>query len=620
MSARTVQVSAQWALDGKTDNKGYRVIACSTGDLTLGNFADALSRFQLGALNTLPQVSVSYARLGGQPGTSYLALAIHWFAADDQRYADGVLQLDDLGRDTAFTSYFCLPYRKLAEHAIGYEPMFAALAELRLPVVDAPPVDVTLAAPELRVPAEDNLALRVAPLLLTGAPVCVLGAEDTTMAERLRFIDSVMALLPYGFRTRMTAATWTRATNREHRFRLFFSSVPRAGQSDHVVTWGQPDLVRLPGGAAGDYFDWLVDKTGPLSRLHELTTELALGPKAAIQALELVEGNPHRPPYRPPARELPAAPPPADYGEEMLLECVQYAETPNPTRLRSAINGLRRYAESGGIDEGRRRRYRELIARHGLLRRNYVIEKYEDRLYDALLPLAFGQPLAYDGYCQLEHCLGLKPGDSPQAELIRAIERGGMADPVAAGIVYWQLRTAEEKKLNKWLASGQLNAVDMIYQLARPWPFPAHARIVCDITLDYLKKLPTHYDPLRVREALRLNGFLAVALHRQHPENDHYQYSALYQFLRAAYPSGIDRASIIQILTGTPRPPTPALLAALLALLPRPGDWRLAHEMYAYGAITLMNVDVATRERLRDRAPAKDTEATRAWGFPPPGG
>ena len=81
--------------------------------------------------------------------------------------------------------------------------------------------------------------MRVAPLLLTGRPVCVLGAEGTSHLERLEFIDTVMGLLPYGFRSRMTAATWTRATNRNHRFRLYFSSAPRADEPDQVVIWNE---------------------------------------------------------------------------------------------------------------------------------------------------------------------------------------------------------------------------------------------------------------------------------------------------------------------------------------------------------------------------------------------
>ena len=135
MTANTIPVEAQWALHGKkADNEGYRVLACSNGHLSMDNFTEALNRFRIGAVDTLPQVSVSYARQGTQPGVNYLALAIHWFAEDGQRLADGVRQFDVHGRATAFTSYFCAPYRPLAKGAITYQHMYEAFSGLMLPV------------------------------------------------------------------------------------------------------------------------------------------------------------------------------------------------------------------------------------------------------------------------------------------------------------------------------------------------------------------------------------------------------------------------------------------------------------------------------------------------------
>ena len=40
MTGRTISVRTQWALHGKVlDDEGYRVIACSNGDLSRANFA-----------------------------------------------------------------------------------------------------------------------------------------------------------------------------------------------------------------------------------------------------------------------------------------------------------------------------------------------------------------------------------------------------------------------------------------------------------------------------------------------------------------------------------------------------------------------------------------------------
>src|ERR1700722_540517 len=206
MTDSPILVSAQWALHGKApDGEGYRVLACSAGELGKTNFADALSRFTLGALDTLPQVSVSFLAPATRPGGSYLALAIHWFAKDDKRYADGVLPLDDLGRETVFTSYFCAPYKELADAGVTYVDMHKGCSAVTLPVQDGMPEPVKITASAPQIPAIEDLTMRVAALLLTGTPVCVLGAESSSMSERLQFIDTVMALLPYGFRAKMTA-------------------------------------------------------------------------------------------------------------------------------------------------------------------------------------------------------------------------------------------------------------------------------------------------------------------------------------------------------------------------------------------------------------------------------
>jgi hypothetical protein len=625
MTSRTIPVTAQWALEGKQpDGEDYRILACSTGDLSRRHFADALSRFQLGELTTLPQVSVSYARLAEPPGSSYVALAIHWYATEDQRHADGVSQRDNQGRPTAYTSYFCLPYQHLADAAIGYRAMHEALHPVTLSVTDGPPIQVPIAMPRSRTPAADDLAVRVAPLLLTGRPVCVLGAEGTSLPERLEFIDTVMELLPYGFRARMTAATWTRTTNRNHRFRLFFSGAPRAGEPDYVVTWGDhPDLVSVPDREAGEYFDWLQDNVGQLARLTDLTSELGFSPKDSLQALESVLGTRHRLQFRPrpvPRSSHPASSP-GDIGEETLRYCAEHVKLANPTRLRSDIAFLKKFAE-GEIGEDARACYRDLITRLGLLRPGFLAnDKYEERLYGALLRMGFATPLSYDGYCRVEFCAGIVPGGTPHRELLAAIVKAGMAEPAVSAIVYWHLRQTDERKAGKWLVSGEVDAAALIDLLAGDWPYPEHARIVCDVTLEYLKRAPEHYQSQQIRRALSRHGFLARALQLRHPDQDQYQVHALYRFLTAAYPQAaatpgqdLSKGAILQILNGTGPPPTPALLSAVLMLLHRPRAWQLAWNAYIHGSLTMANFDEQTLTRLRTRLPHLDAAPANGPG------
>ena len=168
--------------------------------------------------------------------------------------------------------------------------MYRAFSAVTLPVRDGPPKEVSITQGTQQIPSIDALAMRVAPLLLTGAPVCVLGADETSLDERLRFIDTVMGLLPYGFRARMAAATWTRPTHRNHRFRLFFSSEPRASEKpDQIVYWGEPELASIPGGDAGHYYGWLADKVTPLASLAQMYRELGFGDSADTEALRLVD-------------------------------------------------------------------------------------------------------------------------------------------------------------------------------------------------------------------------------------------------------------------------------------------------------------------------------------------
>jgi hypothetical protein len=112
------------------------------------------------------------------------------------------------------------------------------------------------------------------------------------VAGRLGFIDTVMSLLPYGFRAKMTAATWTRATYRDHRFRLFFSDAPRGSERrDHVVSWDHPEtaVITPQDGAAHEYLTWLEDTLiEPMARLNRLTEARGFGDAPVRNAVSLV--------------------------------------------------------------------------------------------------------------------------------------------------------------------------------------------------------------------------------------------------------------------------------------------------------------------------------------------
>ena len=138
----------------------------------------------------------------------------------------------------------------------------------------------------------------------------------------------------------------------------------------------------------------------------------------------------------------------ADTGEEALFACAEHVKLANPTRLRSDINFLKKYAENE-ISEDRRKRYRDVITRLGLLRHDFLVEEKCAR--KSFTTRCSGWPSgcrsAIEAYCQMEKCAGIATGDAPHPELLAAIIKAGMADTVVSTIVYWHLREPDEKKL-----------------------------------------------------------------------------------------------------------------------------------------------------------------------------
>jgi hypothetical protein len=605
MTDRSVTVEAQWALYGKTAGRErFGVLACSDLSLSSANFTEAIERFSPGTLEAPPQVTVSYAVPAGQDGESYVAIAVHNYIKSGQHGST-----DDLGRPVAFTSYYCVPYQPLAEASVGYYDIYEALCaqSLPLPAKDGPPLRVTVTPSPLLAPAVDVMAPRVAALLLTGRPVCVLGAQKTSLPERLRFIDAVMGLLPYGMRSRMTAATWTRATLRNHRFRLYFSGAERdIDPPDHVVTWGQPDKAVIPPeeDRAAKYLGWLEETiTHPTRNLRELTDPIGFTANQILSVLVAVsaEGTkPHR--IRRTAPQPVATPQEGtprggqDPTEALLIECAGHVREANVSQLNRDIFHLRNAAKAG-VTPAQRTRYRELITANQLFRPEKALGNAEGKLSEALLKLAFVPPLSYADYCSIEDGAG---DGLPDAALVQLVDKAGLADPRVKAIVYRQLPGDEaEKKLAKWYPSKDLRAGQLLVELAAlETKRPRHARLLCDVLADYLTKMRQHYDPDVIKRLLRQHSYLASRLRDSRAGDDQYQISALCSFLIAAYPNRLSRADIYHVLIGTGEPPAPTLLAAVLLTLANPEDADLARELYVFSSLTALNIAPATSREM----------------------
>ena len=614
------EVDAQWALQGKTlGRNGYRVLACSTGSLSADHFTEAINRFSMGTPETLPQVTISWLSQGVM---NHLALAIHQFASDAQT-PDGQLTIrDDDGRPVVTTRYYCVPYEPVADHSISYQAMYEAFAVAPLRPENGPPLPVQLAVPPAgpsappvsgERPPLDPLAIKAAALLLTGRPVCVLGGQAASTAERLGFIDTVMALLPYGFRARMTAATWTRATNQNHRFRLFFSGAQRdTDQPDRVVFWGRPERTVLTQDDEYAYWyqNWLNDgqarnvllglkqpisftnRNEVLEALNAIGTPFLSSRKARHSRRYELDLLPKQTDFR---GETAPAHAVRSEGEECLLECAQYMEKPDLPELSAVINQLK-ITTKAEVSPEHRARYRELIAERQLFRHDEALGNLEGKLRDLLFKLAFVPPFSYEDYCLVEDGIGAA---APDSALLQLIEKAGIADPRVKAIVYRQLPNEEsEKKLARWYSSKDLRAEHLLNELARTVRRPRHARLLCDVTVEYLRKMHQHYEPEAIKHVLRQHSYLVRALQNGDVGHDQYQISAFCWFLRAAYPDKLMRQDLYSVLIGATEPPTRTFLAAVLLTLENAEDAGLARELYVFSSLMAMNLKQDTSREL----------------------
>ena len=581
---RPVSVTAEWARYGKNpgDHEGYRVLACSGGPVSFRGFREAIVRYDLGTPDELPQVAISYLALNAQPDHGYLALAI-------TEYKDS--HKDATGRPIAYTRYFCAPYRDLAAEGTGYLALYQAFKGIELPWADGDPLLAQVPALPVLALSAGDLAVRVAALLLSDRNVCVVGAWQVSVAERLRFIDSVMSLLPYGMRAKMSAATWTRSTS-QHRFRLFFSDSPRAAldgrESDLVAVWGRPDQTPVPAefGYSQEYMNWLDSAlrrpAGMLTDYREVT---GFGSASVLRMLERLGVSV---PSRRPQVTLPG--PPQGPGEQsqndhvtrLMLSISERASRGNVSGLKADVTTLRNLAKrqmdqsDRHLLESLRGWYRDVIFRNQLLRPQLQgqIGREAGSYDEALLTLAFGLPLSYPGYCQLEDLLGTGSApDPPPAALLNTIRRTGLLhDPRLALIVLWHLG---EKRPKEWSSLGGEGIRYLVNCLAAPWDQEHHARIVCQALVGYLANMPGKHKPAEVREALASHDYLAPVLQAWYGDKPQYQLEVLQTFLTAAFGAKLSEGPIIDVLQRGKHAPTWALLGAVLMMLD-PADPDLA--------------------------------------------
>lgn len=250
-----VPVQAGWAIWSKHQGTrdDYSVLAASAGPLSPGEFGQLLKYFTPGNPTADPGTagSLPWAMLSrvGVSEQLYLGMSVQVLTGDK----------DGTGRPISRTSYFCIPYRELERSPVSYQNLYAAVAQPNLlprtggslVPLEIPRLDPAALARIIRKFGETTVAATAA-LLLSG-PVTITGPDHPDLHSRLRFFDAVAALLPYGYRPHLTAATWS-DTAADDRFRIVFAHRGRDEASS--VAWGTSP--RLPAaGPAQAYLGYL---------------------------------------------------------------------------------------------------------------------------------------------------------------------------------------------------------------------------------------------------------------------------------------------------------------------------------------------------------------------------
>jgi hypothetical protein len=248
-----VTVRAGWALWGKEPGTrtDYAVLASSPEPFSQAEFGTIITRFAAGTPDT---------RAGGPAELPWVTVS--WVGVDASlQVGIGVTnktgQVDGVGRPIIQTSYFCVPYRELAVAGITYTALYDAVGRAPLPPENGTPVVLTLPVTtdeEAAQRADGFASASSAAALLLRGPVSVVEAEGSNLRQRLEFIDAVASLLPYGYRAKFSAATWSDSGTR-HRLRLAFAARPRDDAA--VVSWRYPGEVPDSDRVARAYYEQL---------------------------------------------------------------------------------------------------------------------------------------------------------------------------------------------------------------------------------------------------------------------------------------------------------------------------------------------------------------------------
>ena len=246
---RVVPITAEWALFGIKPGGTYGLIKCSVGTFSQDDFNKAFTHYFPGILGELPKKIISW--FPGTPNSnenSFLGIAI--------RDRPGIVTPATSHNDIQI-KFFYVPFKELAAGTVTYEAMYEGFSKIRLPTAGRAPVTAEFAINRPARKDFDTFTMRTAALLLTTYRVCILGAEQVDIHDKLRFIDMVASLMPHGMLASLAISTWVNSSGGDHGFRLFFTDKPAPRMRGLAVSWKEVPRIPVGDGYADDYLEWL---------------------------------------------------------------------------------------------------------------------------------------------------------------------------------------------------------------------------------------------------------------------------------------------------------------------------------------------------------------------------
>jgi hypothetical protein len=568
MKKDSAPLTVEWARWGKTpQDDEYRVLAWSGGSVGHASFTEALTRYSPGTLEkvVLPQVTIGWLPFRQ---SNYLAVGIH-----------GVPDLgagDLRKREVVFTNCFSMPYTQLAKGKVGYEPLVNKLKSVQVPpsgqeALDLsiePGPDLVISLPRLPSSAFDATAMRAAALLLTGDPVCIVGADHISFDERIRFLDLVATLLPYGVRASLSVSTLVSSTFREHKFRLAFASTARS--HDQAVMWNDPDATPVGHHQEELYLQWLHDNSPSevMGRLTEMDEPIGFRPEEVNTLLKRLEAN-----RRPPATAQDLLSPPIgeqqpDKIEQLLRTLAETIDDKRAFRDKVKMLGEHMDTNATTITEMSRRRYRNTIEQFGLLWKTLHVDKQiQKNFYLLLLRSAFKMPISYADFSAIEEHVLEKTKNRPQEQLLQAIsslELGG-----DAALLTWH--AISSKELKEKLKHNYWTTKDFVF-FANAKLKERHARIILEIvTRKLVDPGASNQDPDGFRAELQRCGYLAPALNSAFPGERAKQITILAQLVFAAHQGKlITNAEATEVVSDVNKKSAPNLFTVVNGMLKTP--------------------------------------------------